>query len=71
MCKVRPPKEDPNRTRITIGGNSIIYPGDVATPTASIKLVKLVINIFLSRHGTKFYFFDVKDFYLATLMDRS
>jgi hypothetical protein len=28
VCEVRPQKEDPNRTRITIGGNRICYPGD-------------------------------------------
>ena len=30
----RPQKEDPNRVRITIGGNWIKYPGEVTTRTA-------------------------------------
>ena len=60
VCEVRPQKEYPNCTRITIGGNRIIYPGEVATPTASLELVKLVINSVLSRHGAKFVCFDVK-----------
>eukprot|EP00804_Cyclotella_cryptica_P000722 CCRYP_001010-RA/>CCRYP_001010-RA protein AED:0.32 eAED:0.24 QI:0/0/0/1/0.5/0.66/3/0/551 len=28
VCKVHPEKSDPDRTRITIGGNRICYPGD-------------------------------------------
>ena len=71
VCEVRPQKEDPNRTWITIGGNRIIYPGEVSTPTASLELVKLIINSVLSCHGAKFACFDVKKFYLETPMDRS
>ena len=33
VYEVRPKKEDPDRTSITIGGNRIIYSGDVGTPT--------------------------------------
>ena len=51
VCTVRPPKEDPNRTRITINGNCICYPGDVGTPTASLDIFKLVVNSVLSRRG--------------------
>ena len=51
VCEVRPDKDDPNRTRITVAGNRICYPGDVATPTGSLELVKLIINSVLSRKG--------------------
>ena len=44
VCEVRPQKDDPNRTRITIGGNKICYPGDTGTKTGSLELVKLVAN---------------------------
>ena len=44
VCEVRPQKEDPKRTQITIGGNRIYYPGDVGTPTASLELFKLPIK---------------------------
>ena len=50
-CEVRPHKEDPDRKKITIGGNHIIYPGDVGTPTASLELIKLILNSALSRWG--------------------
>ena len=49
----------------------IIYPGEVATPTASLELVNLIIKSVLSRYGAKFACFDVKNFYLETPMDRS
>ena len=54
VCEVCPHKEDPDRTRITFGGNHIIYPGDVETPTASLELIKLILNSVLSRPGSKF-----------------
>ena len=71
VCEVLTQKEDPDRTRITIGGNHNIYPGDVGTPTASLELVKLIPNSVLSRPGAKFACFDVKKFYLATPMEKS
>ena len=43
VCEVRTQKADPNRTRITIGGSRIIYPGDLATPTGSLELVNLIL----------------------------
>ena len=53
VCEVSLHKEEPDRTRITIGGNRIIYPVDVGTPTASIELIKLILNSVLSRPGAK------------------
>ena len=71
VCEVRPDKDDPNRTRITVAANGrTYYPGDVATPTGSLELVKLMINSVLSRKGAKFCIFDAKNFYLDTPMDR-
>ena len=54
VCEVRPQKEAPDRTKITIGGNRIVYPGDVGTPTSSLELIKLILNSVLSRPGAKF-----------------
>jgi len=51
QCVVRSQKDDPNRTRITIAGNCICYPGDVGTPTASLELVKLMLNSVILQHG--------------------
>ena len=71
VCEVKPHKEEPNRTRITVAGSQICYPGDVGTPTGSLDLVKLTINIVLSRCNARFVSFDLKNFYLQTPMDRS
>ena len=71
VCKVKPHKEDPNRTRITVAGSQISYPGDVGTPTGSLDLVKFMINSVLSRRNARFVSFDLKNFYLQTPMDRS
>jgi hypothetical protein len=70
VCKVRTEKADPDRTRITIAGNRICYPGNVGTKTAPLKLVKLMINSILSRKGAKFCTFNISNFYLCTPLDR-
>ncbi len=70
ICKVQPEKgDDANRTRITIGGNNIAYPGDVVTPTGLIALVKLVVNRVLSQGNTRLAIMDLKNYYPNTLLD--
>ena len=71
VCEVKPHKEDPNRTRIIIAGIQICYPGNVGVPTGSLDLVKLIINSVLSRRNARFVFFDLKNVYLQTPMERS
>ena len=70
VCEVRPTKNDPNRTRITIGGNRICYPGDTGTRTGSLELVKLQLNNVLSTPHARFATFDISNFYLGTPLDR-
>ena len=66
----RPEKADPDRTRITMGGDKINYPGDCGTPTADLLTVKILFNSIVSTPGAKFMTLDIKDFYLMTPMDR-
>jgi hypothetical protein len=69
VCEVRPDKDDPDCTCITIRGNHICYPGDVGTNTASLELFKkLLLNSVLSRKGARFNTIDLKNFYLDTPM---
>jgi hypothetical protein len=68
VCEVRPNKNDPDRTRITIGGRRICYPGDVGTNTVSLELFKLLLNSVLSRKGARFSSINLKNFYLDTPM---
>ena len=55
--------------RISIMVNQIFYPGNTGANTASLELVKLVINSVLYLRGTKFACFVVANFYLGTPLD--
>ena len=68
VCEVCPEKDNPDRTRITIGGSRICFPGDVGTNTASLELFKVLLNSVLSRKGARFSTIDLKNFYLDTPM---
>jgi hypothetical protein len=70
VCEVRPEKDDPDRTQITIGGNCICYPGDVGTNTALLELIKLLLNSVLSWKGAHFSSIELKNFYLDTPMPK-
>jgi hypothetical protein len=69
-CNERPEKTDPDRTRITMGGDRINFPGDCGTPTADLLTVKLLLNSIVSTPHAKFMTIDIKDFYLMTPMER-
>jgi hypothetical protein len=66
----RPDKKEPNRTRLTIGGDQINYPHDCGTPTADLLTVKHLLNSTISTPGAKFMTLDIKDFYLNTPLNR-
>jgi hypothetical protein len=70
VCNYRPEKEDPNRVRITVGGNKINYPGDCGTRTADLLTVKLLLNSVISTPGAKFKTMDIANFYLKTPLKR-
>jgi hypothetical protein len=65
---VKSDQNGPNRTQITISGNRICYPGDVGTNTASLELLKLLLNSVLLQKGARFSSIDLKNFYLGTPM---
>ena len=66
----RPQKEDPNRTRLTVGGDRIKYPGNISTPTAALTTAKLVINSTISTPQARYMYCDLGNFYLGTPIDR-
>ena len=71
VVKVRPEKtKEPNRTRLTVGGNLINYPWDVSTATAEMLLVKIFFNSIISTRGARFMSIDISNFYLGTPMQR-
>ena len=65
-----PQKADPNRVRITAGGNLITYPFELTTRTADLTTSKILWNSVVSTEGSKFAGADIKNFYLGTPLDR-
>ena len=65
----RPQKADPNRVRITAGGNLIQYPGET-TRTANLRNTKIMLNRVISTRGTMYMTTDATNCYLATPMKR-
>ena len=66
----RPQKKDPNRVRLTAGGNLIHYPGELTTRTADLTTTKMLWNSVVSTPGARYLCLDIKNFYLGTPMDR-
>ncbi len=69
VCEIGEGKDDENSTRITVGGSLIRYPGDLGTNTASLELIKLMINSIISRKGARFACIEIKNFYLDMPME--
>jgi hypothetical protein len=70
VVELKPNKAEVHRTRLTVGGDKVHYPGDVGTPTADLTLVKMHINSVISTPGARYMTLDVKNFYLNTPMVR-
>lgn len=66
----REQKDDPNRVRITAGGNLIKYPGELTTRTADLQTTKIMWNSVISTPGARYCCFDISSFYLGTPLDR-
>ena len=70
VCTIRPEKEEQHRTRFTVGGDRVNYPGEVATPTADMMVAKLLFNSVISTPNAKFMTMDISNFYLMTPLKR-
>jgi hypothetical protein len=70
VCQLKSNKADVHRTRLSVGGNKVHYPGNVGTPTADLTLVKMHINSVISTHGVQYMTLYIKNFYLNTPMVR-
>ena len=66
----RPQKADPNRVRLTVGGNLIDYPGELTTRTADLTTTKMLWNSVISTKDARYLCLDIKNFYLGTPMER-
>ena len=67
---MKPNKKEEHHTRITAGGNRIICPEDLGTPTVDMTLVKTLFNSVISTKEARCIMLNVKDFYLKTPMKR-
>ncbi len=70
VATIRPQKSEPHRTRLTVGGDRLDYPGAVSTPTAKLTTAKCLLNSTISTADARFMVADIKDFYLNTPMER-
>ena len=70
ICSVRPEKEEDNRTRFTVGGDRIDYPGELATPTADMPVAKIPFNSIISIKGSEFMTIGIPNLYLMTPLKR-
>jgi hypothetical protein len=70
VCSERPQKAERHRTRMTVGGNKIDYPGDKSTRTAELETTKILFNSVVSTPDAKFCTMDITNFYLNTPLDR-
>ena len=62
----RPQKKDPNRVRMTAGGNLIQYSGELTTRTADLTTAKIIWNSTISTPGARYACFDISNMYLHT-----
>jgi hypothetical protein len=66
VVDIKDHKEEKERTRLTVGGDQIEYPGEKSTRTAGLTTAKILINSVISTPNAKFLAIDIKNFYLNT-----
>ena len=71
VAEIREQKKDPNRIRITVGGNLIHYPYDKSQPTADLTTVKLHLNNTISTPNARYACLDIKNMYLMSIMQEA
>jgi hypothetical protein len=63
-------KEEKERTRLTVGGDQIEYPGDKSTRKAGLTTAKILINSVISMPNAKLLVIDINNFNLNTPLGR-
>ena len=66
FCDNKEKEEEPNYTRLAVGGDRINYPGDCGTPTADLLTVKILFKSVISTTKANFMTLHIKFFYLNT-----
>ena len=72
VCDIRPLKSEIYHVRLTVRGDRLVYAGDPYLPAVSSIETKLLLNSIISdaAKGARFLSLDLKDFFLATPMDK-
>jgi hypothetical protein len=65
----RPQKEDPNRIRITAGGDKIQYNDELSVRSADISTAKLHWNSVISTENARYMCLDLSLFYLSAALE--
>jgi hypothetical protein len=55
---------------MTVGGNRIEYPGEVAMETADLTITKAILNSVYSTKAALYMNMDIKKYYLGTPLER-
>ena len=65
VSTIRPEKDEPNRSRITTGGNLITdYPVTISTETSKLETIKIYWNSVFSTKDTRYLCLDISNMYL-------
>jgi hypothetical protein len=70
VVDIKDQKEEKERTRLTVGGDQIEYPGDKSTQIAGLTTGKILINSVISTPNANFFVIDINNFYLKTPLGR-
>jgi hypothetical protein len=66
VCDYKPHKKEKERVRLAVGGDRPDYSGDVATSTADITTLKILIKSTLSTEAATMMMMDINNYYLGT-----
>jgi hypothetical protein len=70
VVDVKDQKEEKERTRLTVGGDQIEYPGDKSTRTAGVTTARILINSVISTTDAQCMVIAIKNFYLNIPLER-
>jgi hypothetical protein len=66
VCDYKPRKKEKECVWLTVGGDKLDYLGDVATSTADITTLKILINSTFSTKDAEMMMMDIKSYYYGT-----
>jgi hypothetical protein len=70
VCEYNPHKKEKERVRLTVGCDRLDYSGDVATSTANITTLKILINSTLPTKDAILMMMDINNYYIKTILPR-